>query len=171
MPVRLGSGGACHALLARMSEEATPIPYPDRAAPAPPADEAPPPLPEIERRFTAEVDGRRFEVVLRSPDAAPAGNPGPAAAPGRARKGRRGGGPAPGRAGGSTETVSTPMQGTVLRVLVEQGQEVQAGDVICIVEAMKMENEVAAHQPGVVRELRVEAGQAVQADEVIAVIS
>jgi len=56
-------------------------------------------------------------------------------------------------------------------VLVEQGQEVQAGDVICIVEAMKMENEVAAHQPGVVRELRVEAGQAVQADEVIAVIS
>ena len=47
------------------------------------------------------------------------------------------------------------MQGTVLRVLVEVGQEVAAGDVVCIVEAMKMENEVAAHQPGTVRELHV----------------
>jgi acetyl-CoA/propionyl-CoA carboxylase biotin carboxyl carrier protein len=63
------------------------------------------------------------------------------------------------------------MQGTVLRVLVEVGQEVAAGDVLCIVEAMKMENEVAAHQPGVVRELNVAAGQAVQAGETIAVVS
>ena len=63
------------------------------------------------------------------------------------------------------------MQGTVLRVLVEVGQEVAAGDVVCIVEAMKMENEVAAHQPGTVRELRVAEGQAVQAHEAIAVIS
>jgi acetyl-CoA/propionyl-CoA carboxylase biotin carboxyl carrier protein len=63
------------------------------------------------------------------------------------------------------------MQGTVLRVLVEVGQEVAAGDVICIVEAMKMENEVAAHQPGTVRELHVAEGQAVNADEPIAVIS
>jgi acetyl-CoA/propionyl-CoA carboxylase biotin carboxyl carrier protein len=63
------------------------------------------------------------------------------------------------------------MQGTVLRVLVEIGQTVAAGDVVCIVEAMKMENEVAAHQPGTVRELHVSEGQAVHADEPIAVIS
>jgi acetyl-CoA/propionyl-CoA carboxylase biotin carboxyl carrier protein len=63
------------------------------------------------------------------------------------------------------------MQGTVLRVLVEVGQEVAAGDVLCIVEAMKMENEVAAHQPGTVRELNVAEGQAVQAGEVLAIVS
>jgi acetyl-CoA/propionyl-CoA carboxylase biotin carboxyl carrier protein len=63
------------------------------------------------------------------------------------------------------------MQGTVLRVLVEVGQEVAAGDVVCIVEAMKMENEVAAHRPGTVRALHVAEGQAVQADEALAVIS
>jgi acetyl-CoA/propionyl-CoA carboxylase biotin carboxyl carrier protein len=63
------------------------------------------------------------------------------------------------------------MQGTVLKVLVELGQQVAAGDVICIVEAMKMENEVAAHAPGTVKELNVAEGQAVQADEVIAVLA
>ncbi len=63
------------------------------------------------------------------------------------------------------------MQGTVLRVLVEVGQEVAAGDVLCIVEAMKMENEIAAHKPGTVRELPVSAGQSVQLDEVIAVVA
>jgi acetyl-CoA/propionyl-CoA carboxylase biotin carboxyl carrier protein len=62
------------------------------------------------------------------------------------------------------------MQGTVLRVLVEVGQVVAAGDVICIVEAMKMENEVTAHRPGTVRELRVAEGQAVALDELIAVV-
>jgi acetyl-CoA/propionyl-CoA carboxylase biotin carboxyl carrier protein len=56
-------------------------------------------------------------------------------------------------------------------VLVAQGQEVAEGDVICIVEAMKMENEVAAHRGGTVKELHVAEGQAVKADEVIAVIA
>jgi acetyl-CoA/propionyl-CoA carboxylase biotin carboxyl carrier protein len=62
------------------------------------------------------------------------------------------------------------MQGTVLRLLVEVGQEVAPGDVVAIVEAMKMENEVAAHQAGTVRELHVSAGQAVGSGERIATI-
>ena len=62
------------------------------------------------------------------------------------------------------------MQGTVLRVLVTEGQEVAEGDVLCIVEAMKMENEVAAHRAGAVRSLSVAAGQSVDADQVIAIV-
>jgi acetyl-CoA/propionyl-CoA carboxylase biotin carboxyl carrier protein len=63
------------------------------------------------------------------------------------------------------------MQGTVLKVLVAAGQEVAAGDVVCIVEAMKMENEVPAAQGGNVQEVRVEAGQSVSAGDVLAVIA
>ena len=162
------AGGACHDLLARMSDEPTPLP--PSAAPALPGDEAPPQGPEAERRFTAEVGGRRFEVTLRYPEGEGGGGAGaaPARAPKRATRARAGSGS---RDGAAPEVVATPMQGTVLRVLVEVGQEVAAGDVVCIVEAMKMENEVAAHQPGTVREVRVAEGQAVQADEAIAVIS
>ncbi len=162
-------GGACHALLARMAEEPTPIP--DAGGPALPADAAPDEEPMAERRFTAEVGGRRFEVSLRFPEseAGGGGNPGPAAAPRKARRAKPGG--AASRDGAAPEVVATPMQGTVLRVLVEVGQEVAAGDVVCIVEAMKMENEVAAHQPGTVRELHVAEGQAVNADEPVAIIS
>jgi acetyl-CoA/propionyl-CoA carboxylase, biotin carboxylase, biotin carboxyl carrier protein len=161
------AGGACHGLLARMADEPTPIPGPERLSL--PADEASDEAPQAERRFTAEVDGRRFEVALRFPQnegASPAG--GAAPAPKRAKRAKAGGGR---HDGAAPEVVATPMQGTVLRVLVEQGQEVAAGDVICIVEAMKMENEVAAHQAGTVRELHVAEGQAVNADEPIAVIS
>ena len=159
------AGGACHAALARMSEEPTPIPAPGGLSL--PADEAPDEGPRAERRFTAEVGGRRFEVTLHYAEGQGSADGG-VAAPRRARRARA----SAGAGGGAVpEVVSTPMQGTVLRVLVEVGQEVGAGDVVCIVEAMKMENEVAAHQPGVVRELHVAEGQAVQADEAIAIIS
>ena len=63
------------------------------------------------------------------------------------------------------------MQGTVLAVEVAEGDEVEAGQVICVVEAMKMENEIAAHRDGVVTELRVKPGQPVAAGETICVLS
>ncbi len=66
--------------------------------------------------------------------------------------------------------IAAPMQGTILRVLVEQGQEIEAGDVVCILEAMKMENAVPAPRAGVVSELPVLPGQVVQKDETLAVI-
>ena len=116
------AGGACHALLARMAEEPTPIPAADGGGlPADEAGEAPP---QAERRFTAEVGGRRFEVALRYPegDGAAAGAPAPAAR--RAARAARAAAGAAGRDGAAPDVVATPMQGTVLRVLVEVGQEV-----------------------------------------------
>jgi acetyl-CoA/propionyl-CoA carboxylase biotin carboxyl carrier protein len=66
--------------------------------------------------------------------------------------------------------IAAPMQGTILRVLVEPGQEIQAGDVVCILEAMKMENAIPAPREGTVSELPVQAGQVVQVGQTLAVI-
>jgi acetyl-CoA/propionyl-CoA carboxylase biotin carboxyl carrier protein len=66
--------------------------------------------------------------------------------------------------------VVSPIQGTVLRVNVEKGQEVEAGAVLCVVEAMKMENEVTAPVSGNVEELSVSEGASVGAGDTIAVI-
>ncbi len=157
-------GGACHAALARMSDVATPL---DTDAPAAPAAAGEEPEERTERRVTAEVDGKRFEVRLFL-DGAPAGAGRPA--PRRAKRASTAGGGHHG-SGAAADTIVSPMQGTVLKVLVEAGAEVAAGDVVCIVEAMKMENEVAAHQAGTVKELGVAAGDAVQAGQLIAVVA
>jgi acetyl-CoA/propionyl-CoA carboxylase biotin carboxyl carrier protein len=62
------------------------------------------------------------------------------------------------------------MQGTILRVLVEPGQEIQAGDVVCILEAMKMENAIPAPREGVVSEVPIAEGQVVQAGDPLVVL-
>jgi len=69
------------------------------------------------------------------------------------------------------DTIAAPMQGTILQVLVEQGQEVEAGQVVVILEAMKMENHIASPREGVIAELPVQAGQVVETGQTIAVIS
>jgi acetyl-CoA/propionyl-CoA/long-chain acyl-CoA carboxylase, biotin carboxylase, biotin carboxyl carrier protein len=114
----------------------------------------------MERARTVEVDGRRFEVRLSEPE------PGWRALSRRRRERVRRGGAG---AGGSDAVVS-PMQGTVLAVPVADGDEVEAGQVICVVEAMKMENEVHAHRAGVVQSLSVEPGQPVTTGQVICTI-
>jgi len=63
------------------------------------------------------------------------------------------------------------MQGTILAVEVAEGDEVEAGRVICVIEAMKMENEIRAHRDGVVTGLAVTAGEAVKTGQVICVVS
>jgi acetyl-CoA/propionyl-CoA carboxylase biotin carboxyl carrier protein len=119
------------------------------------------PVRTVERVRTVEVDGRRFEVRLSDPE------PGWRALAQRRRERVR-----EGRAGGAgQDAVVSPMQGTVLSVRVADGDDVEAGQVICIVEAMKMENEVHAHRAGTVSGLSVEAGQAVSTGQVICVIA
>jgi len=108
-----------------------------------------------------EVDGKRFEVRVLRPEP-------PYADLARRRRererGRGGGGP-------GKDAVVSPMQGTVLAVEVAEGDEVEAGQVVCIVEAMKMENEVHAHRAGRVSDLSVKPGQPVTTGQVICVVS
>jgi acetyl-CoA/propionyl-CoA carboxylase, biotin carboxylase, biotin carboxyl carrier protein len=118
------------------------------------------PVRTTERVRTVEVDGRRFEVRLSDPE--PEWRA--LARRRRERVSQRGAG-----AGGSDAVVS-PMQGTVLAVPVADGDEVQPGQVICVVEAMKMENEVHAHRAGTVRSLSVETGQPIATGQVICTI-
>ncbi len=114
----------------------------------------------IDRVRTVEVDGRRFEVRLSEPE--PEWR---ALARRRHERVRHGHAGASGR-----DAVVSPMQGTVLAVRVADGDEVEPGQVICVVEAMKMENEVHADRAGVVRHLSVEAGQPVATGQVICTV-
>ena len=66
--------------------------------------------------------------------------------------------------------IRAPMQGTILKVLVEKGQEIRAGEVVCILEAMKMENHIASTRDGEVTDLPIRAGQVVETGEILAVI-
>jgi acetyl-CoA/propionyl-CoA/long-chain acyl-CoA carboxylase, biotin carboxylase, biotin carboxyl carrier protein len=114
-----------------------------------------------ERVSSVELDGRLYEVKALVPEP-------PFAELARRRRERTGRGA---HHGAAKDAVVTPMQGTVLAVEVADGDEVRAGQVICIVEAMKMENEITAHRDGVVTELSIEPGQAVTTGQVVCVIA
>jgi acetyl-CoA/propionyl-CoA carboxylase biotin carboxyl carrier protein len=122
----------------------------------------------VERDYLVEVSGKRFEVKVRGeapPAAAVANGAAPAARQAPRRERRSGGG---GGAGG--DTLTSPLQGNVFKVLVEQGADVEEGALICIIEAMKMENEITAHKAGKVEELPISEGAAVTAGDTLAVI-
>jgi acetyl-CoA/propionyl-CoA carboxylase biotin carboxyl carrier protein len=124
----------------------------------------------VEQAYTVEVSGRKFDVkVIGPPFAGGAGAAANGAAPaGRAapkRAERAGGG-----AGGGADELVSPLQGNMWKVLVEQGQSVEEGQLVCIIEAMKMENEITAHKAGVIEELAVKEGDAITSGAKIAVI-
>jgi acetyl-CoA/propionyl-CoA carboxylase, biotin carboxylase, biotin carboxyl carrier protein len=116
------------------------------------------------REVTAEVDGRRYALKLWVPDLG--GSAAPASGPRPAR--RRGALAAAGGTGSGNVTV--PMQGTIVKVLVAVGDQVEVGQAVCMLEAMKMENAVNAEKAGTVREVRVSEGDAVGTGDVVAVI-
>ena len=114
--------------------------------------------PTRSQAVAVELDGRRFEVQVRVPEA-------PWAELARTRAERRSA--SAGLGGGA---VVSPMQGTVLKVEVADGDTVAPGQVLCVVEAMKMENEIAAHADGVVRRLGVAPGDPVASGQLICVL-
>jgi acetyl-CoA/propionyl-CoA carboxylase biotin carboxyl carrier protein len=120
-----------------------------------------------EREYSVEVDGRLHKVKVIGA-AAPAGG-GAAPAGGRRPPKREGGGGAGGGAA-SGPTLTSPLQGSVLKVAVKEGDEVDEGALICVIEAMKMENEITAHQAGKVAKLSVSEGAAINAGDPIATI-
>jgi acetyl-CoA/propionyl-CoA carboxylase biotin carboxyl carrier protein len=129
----------------------------------------PPPAPvaedegeTVEREYAVEVSGRRFDVKVIGAPGAPNGASPVKQAPRRERKAGGGGG-APGQ-------LVSPIQGTVLKVAVEKGAQVEEGALICVIEAMKMENEITAPSSGTVEELGVSEGGSIATGDTIAVI-
>jgi acetyl-CoA/propionyl-CoA carboxylase, biotin carboxylase, biotin carboxyl carrier protein len=126
--------------------------------------------PKVRRDVDVEVNGKRFGVTVWVPEsqAAAAVAAGGAAGGRVATKRRRSAAAASGGAGSGDVTV--PMQGTIVKVLVAPGDSVDVGQTVCVLEAMKMENNIAAEKAGTIKELRVEAGQSVGSGDVIATI-
>jgi len=143
---------------------------PDDAPSAPPIlDEAAEGEALQERVVPVEVDGKRFSVRVWLPEVTSAvvasGEPGAA----------RRSAPRPREAAGGAHlpvggTVSSPMQGTIVKLLVSAGDSVDAGQALLVLEAMKMENHINAEQAGTVKEIRVAAGDTVGAGDVLVVI-
>jgi acetyl-CoA/propionyl-CoA/long-chain acyl-CoA carboxylase, biotin carboxylase, biotin carboxyl carrier protein len=131
----------------------------------------------VEQTYTVEVSGRRFDVRVLGPPfaggAETAAANGAASAGGRAAVSR-----APRRAassasasGAGSDTLTSPLQGNVWKVLVKPGDTVEEGQLVVIIEAMKMENEITAHKAGTISELPVSEGTPIQAGAPIATIS
>jgi acetyl-CoA/propionyl-CoA carboxylase, biotin carboxylase, biotin carboxyl carrier protein len=129
----------------------------------------------IEQAYTVEVSGKRFDVKVIGPPfggavAVNGSRPVAAvAAPAERRAPRRAG--RSGGGGGGGDTLASPIQGTVLRVAVEPGANVDEGALVCVIEAMKMENEITAHKAGTVAELPIAVGASVATGDTLAVIS
>ena len=122
---------------------------------------------KVERKYAVEVSGKLFEVkVIGTAFAGAVANGTTAAGPKPKRRERSGGG---GGAAADGKLIS-PLQGTVLKVNVEKGAQVEEGALICVIEAMKMENEITAPAGGTVEELGVSEGAAISTGDTIAVI-
>ena len=115
----------------------------------------------VEKSTTVEVNGKRFEVRVWVPESG-----GTATTPRRAARAS-----AAATSGAATGDVVAPMQGTIVKVLVEVGQEVKAGDAVVVLEAMKMENQLQADKAGTVSAVKVKAGDKVGSGDVLVVIS
>ena len=148
---------AGNATTAFVPEHPEVIPDPQIVTPAE-ADEEQKPVETI-----VEVNGRRLSVAIHG--AVSVGAP---ASSNGAKPVKRGGAGKKKRGGG--DTLESPIQGTVIRLEVSEGQEVAAGDLICVIEAMKMENEIVAHKAGTISALDIAVGTSIQIGGAIAEI-
>jgi acetyl-CoA/propionyl-CoA carboxylase, biotin carboxylase, biotin carboxyl carrier protein len=123
--------------------------------------------PLVQRNTTIEVNGKRFDVKMWVPEGqAVVASGAKAGAKKPARAASSGAG-----AGAGSGDVTAPMQGTIVKVLVEVGQAIEVGQSVVVLEAMKMENQIAAEKSGTVKEIRVSAGDTVGAGDIVAVIA
>jgi acetyl-CoA/propionyl-CoA/long-chain acyl-CoA carboxylase, biotin carboxylase, biotin carboxyl carrier protein len=125
--------------------------------------------PKVRRDVDVEVNGRRFGVTVWVPESQVGAAVAAPGAGGRASPRPRRSTGASARAAG-TGAVVVPMQGTIVKVLVSEGDEVEAGQTVCVLEAMKMENNIAADKSGTVKEVKVTAGQSVGSGDVVVLI-
>ncbi|MFC4543647.1 acetyl-CoA carboxylase biotin carboxylase subunit [Halosolutus amylolyticus] len=126
----------------------------------------------VEREFTVEVNGKRFEVELEEhgAPAIPTGDGGNAQAASPPQPAGGSGGESTGAVEGDGETVDAEMQGTILDIEVDVGDEVAAGDVLVVLEAMKMENDIVASRGGTVSDIAVAEGDSVDMGDTLVVL-
>ena len=121
---------------------------------------------KVSRDYLVEVSGKRFDVtVIGEATGAVAGGPAAAAGGARPKREKKTGG-----GGGGGPVLESPLQGSIFKVEVEKGAEVAEGDLICVIEAMKMENEITAHKAGKITDLMVKVGDAVASGDPLAKI-
>jgi acetyl-CoA/propionyl-CoA carboxylase biotin carboxyl carrier protein len=128
----------------------------------------------VEQTYTVEVSGRKFDVRVIGPAGAPGadtGANGSAAAPAPRRPTRAAREAKTRENGHGGDALASPMQGSIWKIAVKAGQQVVEGDVVTIIEAMKMENEITAHKAGVIAELPISEGDIVRSGDVLAVIA
>ncbi|MFI4991851.1 MAG: acetyl-CoA carboxylase biotin carboxylase subunit [Solirubrobacterales bacterium] len=142
-------------------------------APAPSDDEE---QEKVEQTYSVEVSGKRFDVRVVGPPFAT--GPSPTGGGVAQSNGTAPGAKAPKRSarkssgsGGGADVLPSPLQGNMWKVLVKQGDTVQEGQLLCIIEAMKMENEITAHKAGTIAELPIVEGEPIQAGAPIATIT
>lgn len=133
------------------------------------------------KKYNITVNGTTYEVIVEEADgvvsapvySAPAAAPvAPVAAPVAAPKPQPAAPKAPAASGSAGAVkVTAPMPGTILDVKVSVGQTVKKGDVICVLEAMKMENDIPAPQDGVVASVNIQKGASVNAGDILATLN
>ena len=122
------------------------------------------------KKYNVTVNGNLYEITLEAVDAADIKAPAAAPAPAAPAKVETAPTPAPAKAEGG-ETIASPMPGTILNVNVQNGATVKKGDVLMILEAMKMENEIMAPCDGTVTSVNVQKGASVNTDEVLVTLN
>ncbi|MXW59760.1 MAG: acetyl-CoA carboxylase biotin carboxylase subunit [Acidimicrobiia bacterium] len=122
--------------------------------------------PLVARNIDVEVNGQRYSVRMWVPETAPAAV---ASGPSGTKRPKRAAASKSGGSAGSGDVI-VPMQGTIVKVMVSEGDTVEAGDPIVVLEAMKMENNVCAERSGTVTEIKVAEGDSVGGGDVVAVI-
>jgi len=121
---------------------------------------------KVRQDVDVEVNGKRFKVAMWLPEGASIGGGSGSAT----NKPKRRSSASAGATGAGSGEVAVPMQGTVVKVSVSEGDTVEVGDTVLVLEAMKMENNVLAEKAGTITELRVSAGDSVGGGDIVAVI-